>query len=365
MRHIIVYLLLLIWSASYVNAQGIGAKVIKSSVKSSAKRTVSRSIEKKMVSATMRNTVKKEERAFAETYAKRAARHSIARRIRSGKFINFQEFGEYKSRDILSQTSSSKFKSRFIDFKKVSKKPYVANKATVNMTKSFCGKEGFKTFMQLSMKERMINIKAMTKYIYSLPEAERAQILKSMSPAMREKITGMRTFMTSNLPKGGLKGTWKGEKGNSYFVLNDNYVWTDPKTKIKTTVGELRKKYNIKDEIKVLYKDGEPIFDDKIILGKTKVEYKSNYNYKKLKDLHNPINENIPNEAWAKGKLNSEAVNPARDFVENAAVDGTRVSGARNTYHEAWDGETIYVVPDFIHSICTHNGGRSIAALVQ
>ena len=55
----------------------------------------------------------------------------------------------------------------------------------------------------------------------------------------------------------------------------------------------------------------------------------------------------------------------ARDYIENAAVDGSRVSGARNTYHESMDGETIYVVPDFIHSICTHNGGRSVAALVQ
>ena len=63
--------------------------------------------------------------------------------------------------------------------------------------------------------------------------------------------------------------------------------------------------------------------------------------------------------------MNKKAVNPVRDFVENSAIDGSRVSGARNTYHEAMDGKTIYVVPDFIHNICTHNGGRSVAELVK
>ena len=161
------------------------------------------------------------------------------------------------------------------------------------------------------------------------------------------------------------KGRWTGERGNSDFILNDNYMWRDPKTGVKTSVRELKKKYKIKGEIKVKYRDGEPIFDKSNSLGTTTVEYKQNYNYKNLKDLHNPVNENLAKESWVKTKIDKSAVNPTRDYVENAAVDGSRVSGARNTYHESMDGETIYVVPDFIHSICTHNGGRSVAALVQ
>ena len=152
---------------------------------------------------------------------------------------------------------------------------------------------------------------------------------------------------------------------NSDFILNDNYMWRDPKTGVKTSVRELKKKYKIKGEIKVKYRDGEPIFDKSNSLGTTTVEYKQNYNYKNLKDLHNPVNENLAKESWVKTKIDKSAVNPTRDYVENAAVDGSRVSGARNTYHESMDGQTIYVVPDFIHSICTHNGGRSVAALVQ
>ena len=69
-------------------------------------------------------------------------------------------------------------------------------------------------------------------------------------------------------------------------------------------------------------------------LGTTTVEYKQNYNYKDLKDLHNPVNENLSRESWVKTKINKKAVNPTRDYIENAAVDGSRVSGARNTYHE-------------------------------
>ena len=39
------------------------------------------------------------------------------------------------------------------------------------------------------------------------------------------------------------KGRWTGERGNSDFILNDNYMWRDPKTGVKTSVRELKKKY--------------------------------------------------------------------------------------------------------------------------
>lgn len=230
----------------------------------------------------------------------------------------------------------------------------------------YCKKDGFKRFMALSMKERMVSIRKITKHIYSLPEAERDKVLKSMSDEMRTKILKTRKLMTTRIPPQSTpKGRWTGEWGNSDFILNDDFVWTNPKTGIKTSVRDLKRKYRIKGELKVKYQDGEPIFDSSNSLGITKVEYKQNYNYKDLKDLHNPVNENLSKEPWVKTHVDSKAANPTRDYIENAAVDGSRVSGARNTYHESMDGETIYVVPDFIHSICTHNGGRSLAAVVQ
>ena len=241
-----------------------------------------------------------------------------------------------------------------------------AEKNVIRLVVLYCGKGGFKKFMALSIKERMVTIKQLTKYIFSLPEVERNKILSSMSEEMRIKVLKMRKIMTTRMPgKPSPKGRWVGERGNSDFILDDNYMWTDPKTGVKTSVRDLKKKYKIKGEIRVKYRDGEPIFDKSNSLGTTTVEYKQNYNYKDLKDLHNPVNENLSRESWVKTKINKKAVNPTRDYIENAAVDGSRVSGARNTYHESMDGETIYVVPDFIHSICTHNGGRSVAALVQ
>ena len=229
-----------------------------------------------------------------------------------------------------------------------------------------CKSDALKRFMALSMKDRMVSIKQITKYIYSLPEAERNKILKSMSTEMRTKVLKTRKLMTTRIPpKTTPKGRWAGEWGNSDFILNDDFMWKDPKTGIKTSVKELKKRYKIKGELKVKYQDGEPVFDRSNCLGTTRIEYKQGYNYKELKDLHNSVNENLSKESWVKGHVDNKAVNPTRDYVENAAVDGSRVSGARNTYHESMDGETIYVVPDFIHSICTHNGGRSLAAVVQ
>ena len=45
----------------------------------------------------------------------------------------------------------------------------------------YCKKGGLKRFMALSMKDRMVSIRQITKYIYSLPELERDKVLKSMS----------------------------------------------------------------------------------------------------------------------------------------------------------------------------------------
>lgn len=230
-------------------------------------------------------------------------------------------------------------------------------KEAVHLIAIYCKKGGFEKFMKLSMKERMVAIQKMTKHVYSIPEAERKMMLESVSEPMRSKIIEMRRYMTTFLPNTS-KGRWVGERGNSVFIVSDDCVYGN------TTVRELKKKYHIKGELRVKYVDGEPIFDKTNSLGTTKFEYKQEYDYKKLK-LHDKVTENLEKEPWIQGKLNEKAINPVREYVENSAVDGTRVAGARNTYHEARDGETIYIVPDFIHGICKHNGGRAVARLVQ
>ena len=221
--------------------------------------------------------------------------------------------------------------------------------------------DGFKSFMNQSIKDKMQQIQRLTNYIYKLPSKAREHVLNQLSPEMRKMVEEVRMKQMGRLPSND-KGTWNGEPGNSTFTVSDDYIWKDPKTG-KMKVKEWRKKYKIANPIQVEYKNGEPIFDSYSV-AETKTLYKENYNYSELKDLHNPVNDNL-NRELDPSLLDQSATNPARDFVENTANDGSRCPGCRNTYHEKRDGETIQTIPDFIHSICTHCGGRSLAAIVQ
>lgn len=383
LRNIISILLICLFMANIVKSQNVVSKIVTSTVKSSVNRTIGKqgvklSAEKIAQLGIKRGAEHSVEKAMSKRLVSRIIRKKVSRMIAEKGFKNLYTYGNRRAAKTLTKIGrpaiiGSSKASRFAEYinrigknsaKAATKKE--AEKKVVKLVALYCGKGGLKKFMALSMKERMVTIKQITKHIFSLPEVERNKILSSMSEEMRIRVLKMRKLMTTRMHrKSSPKGRWTGERGNSDFILNDNYMWRDPKTGVKTSVRELKKKYKIKGEIKVKYRDGEPIFDKSNSLGTTTVEYKQNYNYKNLKDLHNPVNENLAKESWVKTKIDKSAVNPTRDYVENAAVDGSRVSGARNTYHESMDGQTIYVVPDFIHSICTHNGGRSVAALVQ
>ena len=387
LRNIITIALICISTSSVVKSQNVVSKIITRTVNSSAKKSIGKTVEKQGIKLSSEEVAKmgikqgaehSVEKAMSQRLASRIVREKMSRLIAKNGFRNFYTYGNRLAAKSLKKISSpaiirSSKRSRFASYvnrirnnyaKTVAKKS--AEKNVTRLVALYCGKGGFKKFMALSIKERMVTIKQLTKYIFSLPEAEKNKILSSMSKEMRIRVLKMRKIMTTRMPgKPSPKGRWVGERGNSDFILDDNYMWKDPKTGVKISVRDLKKKYKIKGEIRVKYHDGEPIFDKSNSLGTTTVEYKQNYNYKDLKDLHNPVNENLSRESWVKSKIDKSAVNPTRDYIENAAVDGSRVTGARNTYHESMDGETIYVVPDFIHSICTHNGGRAVAALVQ
>lgn len=386
-KKIISILLICVFMVNTVKSQNVVSKVVTRVVRSSAKSSVNKTVgkqggklsaEKIAQMGIKQGSERSVEKAMSKRLASRIIREKTSRMIAEKGFRNMYTYGNRQAAKSLNRIGTptiirSSKNRRFAEYanciRKNSAKTVAKKGAEKNVTRLvalYCGRDGFKKFMALSIKERMVTIKQLTKYIFSLPEAEKNKILSSMSKEMRIRVLKMRKIMTTRMPgKPSPKGRWVGERGNSDFILDDNYMWTDPKTGVKTSVRDLKKKYKIKGEIKVKYRDGEPIFDKSNSLGTTTVEYKQNYNYKDLKDLHNPVNENLSRESWVKTKINKKAVNPTRDYIENAAVDGSRVSGARNTYHESMDGETIYVVPDFIHSICTHNGGRSVAALVQ
>lgn len=235
----------------------------------------------------------------------------------------------------------------------------VASKALLILGSST---KGFLSFMNQPIREKMRQIQRLTNYIYNQPEEKQKRLLDRLSSEMREKVENVRDNQFGRLPSED-KGRWSGERGNSIFCISDEAEWINRRTHEVVRVRDLRKKYKIAEPIKVEYRNGEPIFD-KYSIAETKVPYKENYDYGNLEDLHNPVNDNL-NKELSPSLLDKSAVNPARDYVENAANDGSRCHGCRNTYHEKRDGETIQAIPDFIHDICSHNGGRSLAALVQ
>ena len=376
MKKILSLIFLAVFVTSYGYYQSaaikkIATKISSKTIKKEAFHAAAKRSEKELLKEGIERTGKKYTgQALGEQIVKKSLRKSIMEKMEKEGIESFFGYSTHVSDNIIKRIGKSRLN---LDDAKSSKLANYANAVRNNASKSaaekvvkreavhlvatYCKKGGFEKFMKLSMKERMVAIQKMTKHIYSLPEAERKVMLESVSEPMRSKIIEMRRLMTTFLPST-TKGRWVGERGNSDFIINDDCVYGN------STVKELKKKYHIKGELRVKYVDGEPIFDKTNSLGTTKFDYKQEYDYKKIK-LHDKVTENLEKEPWLQGKLNEKAINPVREYVENTAVDGTRVSGARNTYHEARDGETIYIVPDFIHKICNHNGGRAVARLVQ
>lgn len=377
MKKILSLIFLVVFVTSYGYSQSaaikkIATKFSSKTIKKEAFHSAAKRSEKELLKEGIERTGKKYTgQALGEQIVKKSIRNSILEKMEKEGIASFFGYSTFVSDNTIKRIGKSKL-NVFNEAKRSRLSNYsnaVRNNASESVAKKelkrdaahlialYCKKEGYEKFMKLSMKERMVAIQKMTKHIYSLPEAERKVMLESVSEPMRSKIIEMRRLMTTFLPST-TKGRWVGERGNSDFIINDDCVYGN------STVKELKKKYHIKGELRVKYVDGEPIFDKTNSLGTTKFEYKQEYDYKKIK-LHDKVTENLEKEPWLQGKLNEKAINPVREYVENTAVDGTRVSGARNTYHEARDGETIYIVPDFIHKICNHNGGRAVARLVQ
>ena len=315
--------------------------------------------------------------ALGEQIVKKSIRNSILEKMEKEGIASFFGYSTFVSDNTIKRIGKSKL-NVFNEAKRSRLSNYsnaVRNNASESVAKKelkrdaahlialYCKKEGYEKFMRLSMKERMVAIQKMTKHIYSLPEAERKKILADLTPEFKEKILQTKKLMSSRFPSL-QKGSFKGKKGDSDFMLNDSYVWKDKKTGKTMTVGELRKKYNIKEPIVIPYRNGEPDFS-KYAFGKVKVNYTDDIDYKDLKGLHDQANVKLSNEQWVKQRQHNDAANPARDLIENMTVDGQYKKGCRNTYHETWDGETILIVPDFINDVCTHNGGRALAQIVK
>ena len=383
MKKILSLIFFAVFVTSYGYSQSaaikkIATKFSSKTIKKEAFHSAAKRSEKELLKEGIERTGKKYTgQALGEQIVKKSIRNSILEKMEKEGIASFFGYSTFVSDNTIKRIGKSKL-NVFNEAKRSRLSNYsnaVRNNASESVAKKelkrdaahlialYCTKEGYEKFMRLSMKERMVAIQKMTKHIYSLPEAERKKILADLTPENKEKILQTKKLMSSRFPSS-QKGSFKGKKGDSDFVLNDSYVWKDKKTGQTMTVGELRKKYNIKEPIVIPYRNGEPDFS-KYAFGKVKVNYTDDIDYKDLKGLHDQANVKLSNEQWIKQRQHNDAANPARDLIENMTVDGQYKKGCRNTYHETWDGETILIVPDFINDVCTHNGGRALAQIVK
>ena len=383
MKKILSLIFLVVFVTSYGYSQSaaikkIATKFSSKTIKKEAFHSAAKRSEKELLKEGIERTGKKYTgQALGEQIVKKSIRNSILEKMEKEGIASFFGYSTFVSDNTIKRIGKSKL-NVFNEAKRSRLSNYsnaVKNNASESVAKKelkrdaahlialYCKKEGYEKFMKLSMKERMVAIQKMTKHIYNLPEAERKKILADLTPEFKDKILQTKKLMSSRFPSS-QKGSFKGKKGDSDFVLNDSYVWKDKKTGKTMTVGELRKKYNIKEPIVIPYRNGEPDFS-KYAFGKVKVNYTDGIDYKDLKGLHDQANVKLSNEQWVKQRQHNDAANPARDLIENMTVDGQYKKGCRNTYHETWDGETILIVPDFINDVCTHNGGRALAQIVK
>lgn len=383
MKKILSLIFFAVFVTSYGYSQSaaikkIATKFSSKTIKKEAFHSAAKRSEKELLKEGIERTGKKYTgQALGEQIVKKSIRNSILEKMEKEGIASFFGYSTFVSDNTIKRIGKSKL-NVFNEAKRSRLSNYsnaVKNNASESVAKKelkrdaahlialYCKKEGYEKFMKLSMKERMVAIQKMTKHIYSLPEGDRKKILADLTPEFKEKILQTKKLMSSRFPSS-QKGSFKGKKGDSDFVLNDSYVWKDKKTGKTMTVGELRKKYNIKEPIVIPYRNGEPDFS-KYAFGKVKVNYTDDIDYKDLKGLHDQANVKLSNEQWVKQRQHNDAANPARDLIENMTVDGQYKKGCRNTYHETWDGETILIVPDFINDVCTHNGGRALAQIVK
>ncbi|MGV3025096.1 HNH endonuclease signature motif containing protein [Clostridium thermobutyricum] len=166
--------------------------------------------------------------------------------------------------------------------------------------------------------------------------------IKGLDSKIKDRIKKLITFNKMEVkgcPRDGEGGYWDGERGNSFFIIDENYIPKNPKSNPDgLTFGEILKKYGAEGRIK--FKDGEPDFSE---IAKVKVKIKNftdnrygkGGNFDQARDL----------AAKKLGMTNSELKKWMKDN--------------RYTFHEVGDCKTMLLVPHEIHGNIKHFGGVS------
>lgn len=145
-----------------------------------------------------------------------------------------------------------------------------------------------------------------------------------------------------NCPIDGNNGHWEGERGNSKWVPDADYIPAEVKGRTRSnpdglTTGQLLEKYGIDDG--VIYTDGEPNFSE-VSKGTVEIESFSTERSDNFDQADTEL-------AAAKGCTPGEV---AQWRKEN-----------NYTWHECKDMRTMQKVPNEIHANFPHSGGISEA----
>ncbi len=135
-------------------------------------------------------------------------------------------------------------------------------------------------------------------------------------------------------PIDGVNGHWSGERGNSYWIPDDDYVpigqHTNPEGK---TWGELKKEYGFDS---IPFKDGEPDFSG---VSKATVTI-----------------DNFSDKRYGKGGNFDQA---DQKLMEQTGMSKEELAKFKENYtwHEKSDCKTLELVPTVVHGNVRHNGG--------
>lgn len=145
-----------------------------------------------------------------------------------------------------------------------------------------------------------------------------------------------------NCPIEGNNGHWDGERGNSKWIPDHDYIPSEVKGRTRSnpeglTMGQLLDKYGIDNGI--VYKDGEPDFSE---VSKGKVE---------IEPFSTERTDNFDRADIALAK--------EKDCDPKEVVQWRKDNNY--TWHECKDMRTMQKVPNEIHANFTHSGGISEA----
>lgn len=166
-------------------------------------------------------------------------------------------------------------------------------------------------------------------------------------------------------------GRWrKGTKGNGVFYFDDDYLPAEKNTRDNMCWGELvreyKKDFGLDVDGGVQYKNNRIVIKPYAI-AELKIKYEDS-NLEKIGKRGGSSDsfQHMAGEKFAEILKDEIRRGGYKDFWEYKAgiIDGEFVRKTLLLIHEDYDGETLYLVPKYLHDNWDHYGGVSVVKAV-